>query len=142
MNEQALASPVDERFEASRQSFVAALERGDTAAAALVYAADGRLLVPSTRPLDGRGAIEAFWRAGIEAGMSDLEFVPRTFDLEATFACEVGDYTLRAAPRDEGQVVERGRYLIVHRLEPDGSWRRALEVYAPSAATPDDASPG
>jgi ketosteroid isomerase-like protein len=131
MNEQAPAVTPDERFERSRRTFVAALGRGDAAAAAQVYADSGRILVPSTSPLDGRSAIEAFWRAGLDAGMSELELLPRSFDVDSTFACEVGDYALHAAPRDEGAVTERGRYLIVHRLEPDGAWRRALEVYAP-----------
>jgi ketosteroid isomerase-like protein len=131
MDERAVASPTDSRFEGPRRAFIAALQRGDAAAAARVYAAEGRLLLPATSPLDGRSAIEAFWRAGLDAGMSELELAPRTFDVDATFACEVGDYVLHATPRDEGAVTERGRYLIVHRLEPDGAWRRALEMYAP-----------
>jgi ketosteroid isomerase-like protein len=131
MDEQAVAPPPGSTFEGSRQAFIAALERGDATAAAQVYAAEGRLLLPATGPLDGRSAIEAFWRAGLDAGMSELQLEPRTFDLDPAFACEVGDYVLHSSPRDEGEVTERGRYLIVHRLEPDGAWRRALEMYAP-----------
>jgi ketosteroid isomerase-like protein len=125
------ATPLDERFDDPRRSFIAALDRGDAAAAARVYASDGRLLLPMTTPLDGRSSIEAFWRAGLEAGMSGLELVPHSINPDAAFACEVGAYTLRSSPRDEAPVTEHGRYLIVHRLDGDGAWRRALEMYAP-----------
>lgn len=132
MNRPAQAPPSDEQLEGARQTFVAALGRGDPAAAAMVYAEDGRLLLPSTAPLDGRPSIEAFWRAGLEAGMASLELIPYSVNVDATFACELGAYTLLSTPRDEARVTEHGRYLIVHRLDPDGVWRRALEVYAPN----------
>jgi ketosteroid isomerase-like protein len=136
MDRQWVPKESDEGFEGSRREFVAALRRGDPAAAANVYAADGRLLVPSTAPLDGRLSIESFWRAGIEAGMSSFELTPQAINEDETFACEVGAYTLETTPRDEGHVTERGRYLIVHRLEPDGTWRRALELFAPEPRAP------
>ena len=125
------AAAPEEGLDGSRRTFVAALGRGDPAAAAEVYCADGRLLLPSTGPLDGRPAIEAFWRAGLDAGMSAIELLPQSVNVDRTFACEVGTYILRSTPRDEASVTEHGRYLIVHRVEPDGAWRRALEVYAP-----------
>jgi ketosteroid isomerase-like protein len=125
------AAPVDERFDDPRRSFIAALDRGDAVAAASVYASDGRLLLPSTTPLDGRPSIEAFWRTGLDAGLAALELVPDSIDPQQTFACEVGAYTLRSAPAHEASVSEHGRYLIVHRLEQDGTWRRALELYSP-----------
>lgn len=131
MDRHAVAALPGELIEGSRLEFADALRRGDPEAAARVYAADGRLLLPSAGPLDGRGSIEAFWRAGLDAGMSRFELTPESMRLDPSFACEVGAYTIESAPRDEAPQVEHGRYLIVHRLEPDGTWRRALEVYDP-----------
>jgi len=131
MDERPIATPADESLAGSRRAFAAALEQGDPGAAARAYAVDGRLLLPATTPLDGRDSIEAFWRAGIEAGMASLRQTPLTINEDRTFACELGTYTLESRPRDEPRVTERGRYLIVHRLEADGAWRRALELFAP-----------
>jgi ketosteroid isomerase-like protein len=131
MDEVAVAAPREGPFEESRRAFLAALERGDPGMAAQVYASDARLLVPSAAPLDGRPSIEAFWRAGIDAGMCSLEMVPETINVDTTFACEVGAYTLESAPLHETRVTEHGRYIVVQRLEADGTWRRALEMYAP-----------
>jgi len=121
----------DEQLESSRRAFVEALVRGDAASASQAYATDGRLLLPSTAPLDGRQSIEAFWRAGLDAGLSGLELTPQSIYVDTTFASEVGAYMLESTPRGEAPMTERGRYLVVHRLHPGGRWLRALEVYAP-----------
>jgi len=115
-----------------RSAFVAALGRGDTKAAVEAYADDARILVPASEPMDGRAAIEAFWRVGIESGMSRLDLDPQVVSLEASFACEIGRYVLHAEPTDDTPVAEEGRYLVVHRQAADGTWRRSLELFAPS----------
>jgi len=119
-------------FDALRTTFAAALQRGDAHAAAEVYATEARILLPASQPMDGRSAIEAFWRAGIDSGMSSLDLFPTFLEAEREFACEIGRYVLHAEPRDENAVVEEGRYLIVHRQEPDGAWRRSLEILEPA----------
>jgi uncharacterized protein (TIGR02246 family) len=133
MDERTVIAPLHEHFDGARRAFRAALEKRDPAKAAEAYAMDGRLLLPSTSPLDGRPSIEAFWRAGIDAGMSSIDLEPQAVNVDSTFACEVGAYTLESSPRDEARVTEHGRYLIVHRLDADGTWRRALEVYSPDS---------
>jgi ketosteroid isomerase-like protein len=132
MDEPALAVPPDSCLEDARRKFEVALERGDARSAAEVYAADGRLLLPESRALDGRDSIEAFWRAGLDAGMSAITLQPESIQIDASFACEVGSYLLCTKPRHESPATDRGRYLIVHRVDPDGTWRRALEVFAPA----------
>ena len=58
----------------TRAAFVAALKDGDAKAASHVYADEARLLAPSAELIQGREAIEAFWRAGLEAGISEVSF--------------------------------------------------------------------
>jgi ketosteroid isomerase-like protein len=128
--------PPSVAFDSLRTAFADALHRGDAHAAAELYATEARMLLPASRPMDGRAAIEAFWRAGIDAGMSSLDLFPTFFEAEREFACEIGRYVLHAAPRDERAVVEEGRYLIVHRQEPDGAWRRSLEILEPANGAP------
>src|SRR5512143_1571884 len=119
-----------------RAAFTEALDRGDAQAAVQVYADDARVLLPSSRPMDGRAAIEAFWRAGLESGMSGIVLQPALVDAQTSFGCEIGRYVLRAAPRDEATVEEEGGYLIVHRRDADGAWRRALEIFEPTNGRP------
>jgi len=108
--------PLDEALAENRASFVAALAGGDAKGAAAVYARNARLLAPSAELLRGSEAIEAFWRAGLESGI-------RAAELEA----------VQLEPAEGGTVVDRGKYLLVHERQEDGSWRWAVEMFNPDA---------
>jgi ketosteroid isomerase-like protein len=114
-----------------RASFREALQRGDSLTAAELYAADARLVAPSAELLIGRQAIERFWRAGVEAGISEIVFEPLELTPEGSVACEIGRYELRLQPVDGAVIVDRGRYVMLHRLDADGTWRRAVEMLSP-----------
>jgi uncharacterized protein (TIGR02246 family) len=117
----------------TRADFVVALRGGDAAAASAVYADDAQLLAPSAEVFAGRDAIAAFWQAGLEAGIAEVELEELTLTGGESIAWEVGRYTLRLEPADEKPVVDRGKYLLVHEKQQDGSWRRAVEMFNPDA---------
>jgi uncharacterized protein (TIGR02246 family) len=121
----------DDAIGASRAAFAAALRGGDAAAAAAVYSDDASLLPPSADRLKGRDAIAAFWRAGVEAGISDVELQALELERVDGFAYEIGRYALRLQPLEGGPIVDRGSYVLVHARQPDGSWRRAVEMFSP-----------
>ena len=122
----------DEIAEASA-AFASALRSGDAAVASDVYTRDARLVAPSAGILDGRDAIEAFWRAGIEVGVSRADFEPLELRRHDAVAYELGRYELALA--GVGAVADRGKYVLVHERQEDGSWRRALEMLAPDTMT-------
>ena len=84
----------------ARASFVAAVNRADATRAARVYTVEARLLAPSAELIEGRQAIEAFWRAGLEAGISDIELEMLALGRESRLAFEIGRYALRLEPPD------------------------------------------
>jgi uncharacterized protein (TIGR02246 family) len=104
------------------------LEQGDAAAMAAVYEPDGRLLAPNTEPQQGSAAIEAFWKTIIDAGVRGALLETQTVDERDDLAVEVGRYTLRTAA-DGGEIVDVGKYVVIHRRQPDGSWRYAVDVF-------------
>lgn len=120
----------------SRLAFESALSSGDAKAAAEIYADDATLLAPAADVLHGRSAIERFWRTGVETGIELVELVVLELQQRGGIAFEVGRYALHLAPETGGPVVDRGRYLIVHRAEADGRWRRAAEMFSPDATSP------
>lgn len=122
---------LDDAIAASSAAFVVGLKSGDAQAAASVYAEDARLLAPSAELLHGRDAIEAFWRAGVDAGVVDVEQETLELELHDGFAYEIGRYALRLEPAGAAIVVDRGRYVLVHERQADGSWRRAVEMFNP-----------
>src|SRR5262245_16147050 len=115
----------------ARAAFVSALKRGEVALAARAYADDARLLAPSAELIEGRQAIEKFWRAGLEAGISDVQLEPLALERESGLAYEIGRYALKLESADGETVVDRGKYLLVHEQQVDGSWRRTVEMFNP-----------
>ena len=121
---------VQRQIAETRAAFAAALERGDAGAVSGVYAEGAKLLAPSAELIEGRASIEAFWRAGIEIGVSHAEFHPIELRRNDGLAYEVGRYTLRVRGA-VGPVVDDGTYLLVHERQDDGSWRRVVEMFSP-----------
>ncbi len=118
-----------------RTVFAHGLRHGDTKAIASVYADAARLLAPSAHLIEGRDAIEAFWQAGLDAGVVDIELEAAALERRDHVAFEIGRYALQIRPEAGGTVVDRGRYLVVLEQQPDGTWRRAVEMFSPETPT-------
>jgi uncharacterized protein (TIGR02246 family) len=112
-------------------AFADALGRGSAAEAAALYAEDGKLLTPAARLIEGRHQIEAFWRAGLAVGLSSIELEAVEFETGPGFAVEIGRYTFTLAVDGGGPTVDCGKYVVLHRRQTDGSWRRAVDVFNP-----------
>jgi ketosteroid isomerase-like protein len=121
---------------AARAAFVAALEDRDAGAASEAYTEDATLVPPVSGLVRGRGAIQAFWQAGLDAGMLGAELESIEVGERSELAFEIGRYALRLRPAEGGggDVVDRGTYVHVHERQPDGSWRRAVEMFSPAGA--------
>jgi uncharacterized protein (TIGR02246 family) len=119
------------RIAAARATFIAALSNGDAEGVAGHYRHDASLLAPSADLIRGREAIEAFWRAGVQAGVHGLEVESLTLDGAADLAYEVGSYTLRLRTPEGKTVLDRGKYVLVHERQVDGNWLRAVETFRP-----------
>jgi ketosteroid isomerase-like protein len=119
------------RIDETRAAFSRALANGDAKAISILYAEDAMLLPPAAPTLKGAEEIERFWRAGIEAGISEVEREPLQVESKDGLAYEVGRYVLRLDPADGDAVIDRGSYFLVHERQPDGSWLRAVETFNP-----------
>lgn len=140
------APPLDvetaaEAIAAARDAFITALQRGDVTAASAAYTGDARLLAPSAELVTGRQSIARFWQAGVDAGVDSIELHALDLEVEpgGQAALEIGRYVLRLTSPSGELIVDRGRYLLVYRHEPDGAWRRAAETFNPEdgLAAPD-----
>lgn len=114
-----------------RALFADALRSGDAAGASSLYAEDATLVAPAGELLHGRSAIERFWRTGLDIGVAEARFSVMEIDRRGDVAFEVGEYALLSIHESGTGAINRGRYLIVHRIEPDGHWRRAAEMLSP-----------
>jgi ketosteroid isomerase-like protein len=125
---------VEAEIDASTERFLQELARGDAAAAASVYDEDAILLPPTGEAVRGRKAIESFWQSGIEIGVRTIELEPHERGEAGLLVYEVGRYRMVMQAAEDQPTLEHGAYVVLHRQEPDGSWRRAVDTFnrAPS----------
>lgn len=117
----------------SREAFIEAVNRGDAPAASTAYASDAKLVPPSADVVVGRDAIEAFWQAGFDAGLSGVELEPLDLRYDERMGYEVGGYELCLQSPDGDRIIDRGMYLLLHGQQDDGRWLRAVEMFSPTA---------
>jgi ketosteroid isomerase-like protein len=110
---------------------VAALERGDVAAAGACYADDAQLLTPACGLIQGREAIEEYWGTGIALGLSSVSFEARRVERLGARSVEIGRYRVAVETEPADARFERGTYLVLHRQAVDGTWQRAVDVLDP-----------
>jgi uncharacterized protein (TIGR02246 family) len=113
----------------SNRRFVDASAQHDARTMASVYTEDADLLAPNAGRLRGRTAIEEFWRGGIEMGIRGVELKTLRVEGSENFVCESGRYTLHFEPQDGAPVTDEATYVVLHRLERDGIWRRTAEIF-------------
>ena len=122
----------DDPFAESRAAFVNGVAQGDAAAACAVYTRDALLLAPSAELVRGREAIERFWKAGIESGLTAVDLDVLEVARDSSLAYEIGRYSLRL---DGGaNAAEGGAYVLVHERQRGGKWRRAVEIFNPETS--------
>jgi uncharacterized protein (TIGR02246 family) len=127
------ANDIRAGIEAGNRDFIAAFERGDAAAIAKLYTAEGQLLPANSDFVRGSDAIRKFWQGAIDMGLKAV--VLDTIEVEdyGDTAIEMGRYRLLAAA---GVVADNGKYVVIWKNE-NGRWRLHRDIWttnqAPSA---------
>lgn len=110
---------VDDEVRAFNDAFERALAEQDADALIVLYADDARLMLAGRPVIQGRAAIETVLRAWVEDGP-----VATRFETDEVMAD--GELVI-----DIGHMFEAGRrtkYVVVHRRQPDGSLRIAVDA--------------
>jgi uncharacterized protein (TIGR02246 family) len=120
-------------IDALNATFVQGMEKGDAAMVASVYAPDGRVLPPGAPAVQGSAAIEQFWRGMLDQGVEGGALKTVSLEELGDVAVEEGQYEIRAG----GAVVDTGKYVVVHRRQPDGSWKFGIDIFNSDQAPPE-----
>ena len=98
-------------IEKAKQQYVEALNEGDAATLARMSTERAILLPPNAEMIEGREAIEKYWRSVFAAGLRDVSTrTVRVDEYGGDAAREIGRIRVQAAaPRD----VLEGKYVIV-----------------------------
>ncbi|WP_448616148.1 YybH family protein [Modestobacter sp. URMC 112] len=118
--------------DALNATFVQGLQKGDAAMVASVYGPGARLMPPGMDTLTGP-AIEQFWQGAVDSGLTDGSLDTVSFEEHGDVAVEEGTYTMQVG----GEVVDHGKYVVVHRRQDDGSWRFDVDIWNSSRPVAD-----
>lgn len=110
-----------------RAQWVAAAERDDAAAVAAMYAEDAVFLGNDGTAYNGRAAIETALAESFKTG-SGLTVTEETTETAGDVVYATGQWRQQVATPDGKTVDAEGRYLVVSRLQQDGTWKIVRHV--------------
>jgi ketosteroid isomerase-like protein len=110
---------------------------GDGAAIGRQYAPEGEIMPAHGEAIRGPDAIGRGFQAAIDAGLRGLTLVAEGVEVHGDTALEYGRYTAAGAG---GELLDRGKYLVVWRRGPDG-WRRHRDIATTSLPRPEIPAP-
>ena len=112
------------------RDFAAALNAKDAAAAAALYTEDAVLIPPGEPIVQGRAAIEEYWRGALElGGVRDVSVETMDALSSGSLGYETGSFVLTVDGPDGEPIIDRGRYIELLRREPDGTWRSTHGIW-------------
>jgi uncharacterized protein (TIGR02246 family) len=114
------------QIEAADVAFAAAAAKRDSAALATLYTEDAQIMPSGTEPLQGRHAIQQFWRGALESGIAKVDLQTLEVFGLGIIATEVGHYELHDKT---GTMLDSGKYIVIWRYE-DGRWKLHRDMFS------------
>jgi uncharacterized protein (TIGR02246 family) len=119
-------------IEQANAALAAAIEKGDAKAVAEMYTETGRVFPPNSEIVEGRAAIEGFWKASIAGGIAGLEL--KSLDVEA-FGDTIVETGTATVFGKGGTVIDKGKYVVVWK-NVGGKWKLHRDCWNSSVAAP------
>ena len=130
MGHAAGANELRSAIEAANAQFSAAAAKGDAAALAALYTADGQVMPAGSDPIRGPAAIQKFWAGALNAGVAAV--VLKTVEVygHGRVATEVGEYQLQDKG---GKTLDHGKYIVIWR-SVGGGWKLLRDMFSTNVA--------
>ncbi len=122
------AEEIRSRIEATNGQFMAAFKRGDSAALASLYTAQGQLLPANSDFVRGTEAIRGFWQGALDMGLKQVALETVEVEAHGDTAIEVGRYKLIAG---DGSIADAGKYIVIWKNER-GAWKLHRDIWTTS----------
>jgi uncharacterized protein (TIGR02246 family) len=107
------------------KGFMATFSRGDAAAMANLYTADGALMPTHSDFVKGQEAIAAVWQSVFDAGIKQAKLETLEVEGVGDTLYEVGKYTLYS---EGDKIADAGKYIVIWKME-DGQWKLHRDIF-------------
>lgn len=121
---------VRQTIDSNNARFSAAMVKGDTAVIKSLYADDALMMGANEKTVRGADAIAKSF-AAMHTAMSVPAFELKAQDvlLAGDYAIETGAYSMTMKPKTGKAMSDVGKYLVVWKHQPDGSWKILRDIY-------------
>jgi uncharacterized protein (TIGR02246 family) len=117
--------------DSGNKEWSAAIAAKDSARVGALYAQDAIAFPPNSDMVQGRAAIQAFWKGFIDANMkASIETV--SVESDGNLGAEVGKYTIMDA---SGKTVDSGKYVVVWKKTAEG-WKLYRDIWNTNSPAP------
>jgi ketosteroid isomerase-like protein len=121
-----LAGPVfcadpSAEMKAAAAEIATAFANADVEAITKAYAEDAAIFPPNEARVDGRANIGKYWKAGFDAGVSDVKLTTTEIDAASDWAYEVGEYSFSAPDNNGVKMIGTGKFVVV--------WKKSAETW-------------
>jgi ketosteroid isomerase-like protein len=99
------------------------------------YSDDAELFPPNAPEFKGKENIGSFWKQGMNV-FSDLSLKTDKIDVEGDAAIETGNYSLNVQMPKQPLTTDRGKYLVIWKYMPDGTWKINKDIFNSSLPLP------
>ena len=133
------------RIMATSREFSARYERGDAAGMAALYTPDGVILPPGRNASSGVRALTAYWTLAPGTRVLEHRATPDSIVVAGSVAYDWGTFRVRTQDSTGTTREGFGKYVIVWRESPPGTWRMHLDIWnasprpAPATGARDEA---
>jgi uncharacterized protein (TIGR02246 family) len=133
--ESTMTQPTQSHFHgaivAANETFMDTFNSGDAAGLAALYTEDAQLLPPNADFVTGHAAIQAFWQAVMDMGITGAVLVTGEVEGHGDTVIEVSTFQLLAG----GQVVDEGKYIVIWKRDRN-QWKLHRDIFNSSLPAP------
>jgi ketosteroid isomerase-like protein len=137
------AGPLSEEdvaaIQAFYESYAQAIRAGEWAGAAAFYTQDAVFMPPNEPAVQGRAAIEAW--SGASPPITEFSLPIGEIDGRGDLAFVRGTLLITILPEGAPEPIQdTGKYLVILRRQPDGTWLAALDIFNSDLPLPEEGS--
>ena len=115
-------------IDANNRRFSEGFRKGDASITASIYAGDAVVFPPDAPVVEGKGAIEEFWRPVMASGVQEAELPTIELSRSGDYAHERGTGILRVRPPGGTPAEQKIKFVVMWKRTADG-WKNMWDIW-------------